>query len=38
VPYQEMDARRQTFYSAGGVGGTGSSPRGNYGLYAGGVY
>jgi hypothetical protein len=38
VPYQEMDARRQTFYSAGGVGGTGSSPHGNYGLFAGGVY
>ncbi len=38
VPYQEMDARRKTFYSSGGVGGTGSAPRGNYGLYAGGVY
>jgi len=38
VPYQEMDARRQTFYSAGGVGGAGSSGHGNYGLYAGGVY
>ncbi len=38
VPYQEMDTRRQVFYSAGGVGGTGSAPNGNYGLFAGGVY
>lgn len=38
VPYQEMDTRRQTFYSAGGVGGTGGAPNGNYGLFAGGVY
>lgn len=38
VPYQEMDTRFQTFYSAGGVGGVGGSPNGNYGLYAGGVY
>jgi hypothetical protein len=38
VPYQEMDTRRQAFYSAGGVGGTGAAPRGNYGLFAGGVY
>jgi hypothetical protein len=38
VPYQEMDTRRQVFYSAGGVGGTGAAPRGNYGLFAGGVY
>ncbi len=38
VPYQEMDTRRQAFYSAGGVGGTGSAPNGNYGLFAGGVY
>jgi hypothetical protein len=38
VPYQEMDTRRKPFYSAGGVGGTGSSPNGNYGLFAGGVY
>ncbi len=38
VPYQEMDTRRQVFYSAGGVGGVGSAPHGNYGLYAGGVY
>ena len=37
VPYQEMDTRRQAFYSAGG-GGVGSAPNGNYGLYAGGVY
>jgi hypothetical protein len=38
VPYQEMDTRRQVFYSAGGVGGVGGAPHGNYGLYAGGVY
>jgi hypothetical protein len=38
VPYQEMDARREVFYAAGGVGGTGAAPRGNYGLFAGGVY
>lgn len=38
VPYQEMDARRQVFYSSGGVGQTGGSPNGNYGLFAGGVY
>ena len=38
VPYQEMDTRRQTFYSSGGVGGVGGAPHGNYGLYAGGVY
>ena len=38
VPYQEMDTRREAFYSAGGVGGTGSAPNGNYGLFAGGVY
>src|SRR6266545_1720671 len=38
VPYQEMDTRREVFYSAGGVGGTGSAPNGNYGLFSGGVY
>ncbi|HEV2670834.1 MAG TPA: hypothetical protein VGU74_07070 [Gemmatimonadales bacterium] len=38
VPYQEMDTRRQSFYSAGGVNSTGGAPAGNYGLYAGGVY
>jgi hypothetical protein len=38
VPYQEMDARREVFYAAGGVGGTGAAPRGNYGLFAGGAY
>ena len=38
VPYQEMDTRAQVFYSAGGPGQTGGAPRGNYGLYAGGVY
>jgi hypothetical protein len=38
VPYQEMDTRREAFYPSGGVGGTGAAPRGNYGLFAGGVY
>jgi hypothetical protein len=38
VPYQEMDTRAQAFYSAGGPNQTGGAPRGNYGLYAGGVY
>lgn len=38
VPYQEMDARREVFYPAGGIGGTGSAGHGNYGLYAGGLY
>ena len=38
VPYQEMDTRRQAFYSAGGPNLPGGAPRGNYGLYAGGVY
>ena len=38
VPYQEMDTRRQAFYSAGGVNQTGGAPNGNYGLFAGGVY
>jgi len=38
VPYQEMDTRRQVFYSAGGVGQTGGAPNGNYGLFANGVY
>jgi len=38
VPYQEMDTRRQAFYSAGGVGGTGGAPNGNYGLFTNGVY
>jgi hypothetical protein len=38
VPYQEMDTRRQTFYGLGGVGLPGGAPRGNYGLFAGGVY
>lgn len=37
VPYQEMDARRQSFYGFGG-GGASSAAAGNYGLYAGGVY
>jgi len=38
VPYEEMDTRRQTFYPSGGAGNTGGAPRGNYGLFAGGVY
>jgi len=29
VRYQEMDTRREAFYSAGGVGGTGGAPNGN---------
>ena len=37
VPFQEMDARRQTFYGFGG-GGPSSSAAGNYGLFLGGVY
>jgi hypothetical protein len=38
VPYQEMDTRRQAFYSAGGPNLPGGAPHGNYGLYASGVY
>jgi hypothetical protein len=38
VPYQEMDTRRQAFYSAGGPNQTGGAPSGNYGLFTGGVY
>jgi hypothetical protein len=38
VPYQEMDARGESFYGLGGVGQAGSSGQGNYGLYNGGVY
>jgi hypothetical protein len=38
VPYQEMDTRAQTFYGQGGVGLPGGAPRGNYGLFSGGVY
>lgn len=38
VPYNEMDTRRQAFYGFGGVGGPSGAARGNYGLYAGGVY
>jgi hypothetical protein len=38
VPYQEMDARQRPFYGLGGVGQVGGSGRGNYGLFAGGVY
>jgi hypothetical protein len=37
VPYQEMDARRTSFYGFGGGGASSAAP-GNYGLYAGGVY
>ena len=32
VPFQEMDARGQAFYSLGGVGGESSAARGNYGI------
>jgi hypothetical protein len=38
VPNQEMDARGQVFYGLGGVGQPGGSAKGNYGLFAGGVY
>jgi hypothetical protein len=38
VPFQEMDARREVFYDLGGVGQPGAAARGNYGLFAGGVY
>ncbi len=38
VPFQEMDARLQPFYSLGGVGGPASAARGTYGLFTGGVY
>lgn len=38
VPYQEMDARAETFYGLGGVGLPGGAGTGNYGLFAGGVY
>jgi hypothetical protein len=38
VPYEEMDTRRQAFYPSGGKGNTGGAPRGNYGLFQGGVY
>ena len=38
VPYQEMDARAETFYGLGGVGLPGGAGPGNYGLFAGGVY
>ena len=34
----ERYAFRTQVYSSGGVGGVGSAPHGNYGLYAGGVY
>jgi hypothetical protein len=39
VPYQEMDAREQPFYSAGGLGSpTGAAP-GHYGLFQlGGIF
>jgi hypothetical protein len=38
VPYQEMDARSETFYGVGGVGGRDAAAPGNYGLFSGGVY
>jgi len=37
VPYQEMDARRSSFYGFGGGGASSAAP-GNYGLFPGGVY
>jgi len=38
VPYNEMDARRESFYGFGGPGGVSGAGPGNYGLFAGGVY
>jgi len=38
VPYQEMAARRETFYGVGGQGGRDAAGPGNYGLFSGGVY
>src|ERR1051325_11126465 len=37
VPYQEMDARRESFYGEGGQGGRDAAGPGNYGLFSGGV-
>jgi hypothetical protein len=39
VPYNEMDARRESFYGFGGPGGVSGAAPGNYGLFSpGGVY
>lgn len=39
VPYNEMDARRASFYGFGGPGGSSTAAAGNYGLFQpGGVY
>jgi len=38
VPNEEMLVRGQPFYSLGGVGFSGGSAKGNYGLFTGGVY
>lgn len=38
VPFTEMGTRQQAFYGFGGIGGVSGSGRGNYGLFAGGVY
>jgi len=38
APYQELQVRQVPIYGLGGVGLPGGSGRGNYGLFAGGVY
>ena len=38
VPFIEMGTRQQPYYGFGGTGGLSASGRGNYGLFAGGVY
>ncbi len=38
VPNEEMLTRAKPYYGLGGVGGPGSTSKGNYGLFSGGVY
>src|SRR2546423_11566108 len=38
VPNQEMDARGEPFYGAGGTNGRDAAADGNYGLFLNGVY
>jgi hypothetical protein len=38
TPYQELQVRTVSIYGLGGVGQIGGAARGNYGLFAGGVY
>jgi len=38
VPNEELLVRRAPIYGLGGVGVPGGTPRGNYGMFAGGVY